>query len=85
MEKMVLGLRATKRECQLATAGGDRRRKASRYRGGQSIVDEGQAAARACGGEGEGHNQWLLFLPLVALFPGPGDLSTEVKLGSHLI
>lgn len=36
-------------------------------------------------GEEKGTIKWLLFLPLVALFPGPGDLSTEVKLGSHLI
>ena len=60
----------------------DHRRKASRCRGGQSIVDQGLALVW---GEEKGTIKWLLFLPLVALFPGPGDLSTEVKLGSHLI
>jgi len=33
----------------------DHRGEASRYRGGQSIVDEGLACA--CVGRGEGHNQ----------------------------
>ena len=34
-------------------------------------------------GEEKGTIRWLLFLSSVALFPGPSDLSAEVRLGSH--